>query len=100
MHRPAPSPRLRGEGWGEGHSRLVRSTVLRVNGGIAGDGDVVHMALAQPGAGDTYKGAVLLHVADRAVAGVAHCRAQAPDQLVDNVADRPLVRHPALDPFR
>src|SRR5207302_3127780 len=66
---------------------------------LAGDRDVVDMALAQPGIGDPDKAAVALHLGDRAVAGVAHRRAQAADQLVDDVADRPLVGDAALDTF-
>ena len=42
---------------------------------------------------------LLLHLGDGAVAGIAHRRAQAADQLVDDVADRALVRHAALDAF-
>src|SRR5215471_14998028 len=79
--------------------RKEESTVLRVVGGFAGDGDVVDVALAQTGPGDPHKGAVLLHFADRAVAGVAHRRAQAANQLMDDVADGALMRHPALDPL-
>src|SRR5438105_15724838 len=76
------------------------STVLRVIGGFAGDRDVVDVALAQPGPGDPHEGAVLLHFADRAVAGVAHRCPQSADQLVDNVADRPPTRQPSLDTLR
>src|SRR5438270_3761260 len=75
------------------------STILRVIGGFAGDRDVVDVALAQPGPGDPHEGAVLLHFADRAVAGVAHRCPQSADQLVDDVADRALMRHAAFDPL-
>src|SRR5947209_4906165 len=76
-----------------------RSTVLRVIGSFAGDGDVVDVALAQPGPGDPHEGAVLLHLPDCPGPGIAHCSPQSADQLVDDVADRPLMRHPPLDPL-
>src|SRR5580693_1605920 len=96
--RAPPSPAVR-EGGSLAAGREIYSTVLRVIGGFAGDRDVVDVALAQPSPGDPHEGAVLLHLADRAVAGIAHRRPQSADQLVDDVADRPLVRHPSLDTF-
>ena len=58
-----------------------------------------HGFRASPAAVIRTKVAILLHLGDRAVAGIAHRRAQPADQLMDDVADRPLVRHPALDPL-
>ena len=87
-------PRFRGRGRARAY-RVTRSCAVVRR--LAGDRDVVDVALAQAGAGDAHEGAVLLHLGDRAVAGVAHRRPQAADQLVDDVADRPLVRHAALD---
>src|SRR5229473_4791559 len=93
-------PAFAGMTWKEkATSADLLSHVLPVIRRLAGDRDVVHMALAQPGIGDPHKGAVLLHLGARAVAGVAHRRAQAADQLVDDVADRPLVGDAAFDPF-
>src|SRR5689334_15012687 len=86
----APGSRFRG------NDERCGSTVLRVVGGFAGDGDVVDMALAQPGAGDPDKARILLHLADRPVSGIAHRRPEAADQLMHDVANRPLVRHAAL----
>src|ERR1700736_5067895 len=94
--RAPPSPAVRERG-SLAAGREIYSTVLRVIGGFAGDRDVVDVALAQPSRGDPHEGAVLLHLADRAVAGIAHRRPQSADQLVDDVADRPLVRYAALD---
>src|SRR5437660_7362596 len=75
------------------------SHILPVVRRLAGDRDVVDVAFAEAGAGDADEGAVFLHLADRAVAGVAHRRPQPADQLVDDVADRPLVGDAALDPL-
>src|SRR5207244_12240844 len=94
---PSPVPRERGS---LAAGRDIYSTVLRVVRGFVGYRDVVDMAFAQPGRSDPNESAVLLHLADRTVAGVAHCRPQSPDQLVDDVADRPLVRDPSLDALR
>src|SRR5258708_14565154 len=55
------------------------------------------VALAQAGRGDLDEAAVLLHLGNRAVAGIAHRRAEAADELVDDVADWPLVRYAGLD---
>ena len=54
------------------------------------------VALAQPRAGDADERAGA-HLLDRGVAGVAHGRAQAADQLVQDRADRALVGDLALD---
>src|SRR5438093_3761744 len=56
------------------------------------------MALAEPGPGDANEFGGL-HLLDRGRAAVAHGLAQAADQLVEDVRDRTLVRHPALDAF-
>src|SRR5690242_580841 len=79
--------------------RYPGSHILPVVRRLAGDRDVVHVRFAQTRAGDSYKRAVLLHLGDRAVAGVSHRRFEPADQLVDDVADRALVRHAALDPL-
>src|SRR5580693_7886202 len=73
------------------------SHILPVVRRFAGDRDVVDVALAQPRAGDPHELAVLLHLGDGLVAGVAHRGFEAADQLVDDVADRALVRYAALD---
>src|SRR3954470_23497524 len=82
-----------------GVMRIRGSHLLPVVRRLAQDRDVVDVALAQPGAGDADKGAVALHLGDRAVAGVAHRGAQPADQLVDDAPDRPLMRDPSLDPL-
>src|SRR5512132_4734507 len=56
------------------------------------------MALTEPGAGDADKRRVL-HLLDRGRAAVAHRLAQPTDALVEDVRDRALVRHAALDAF-
>src|SRR5258708_26628877 len=66
---------------------------------LAHDVDVVDMALAQARAGDAQELPFLLQLLDGGAAGVAHCRAQAADQLMDDVADRALVGHAALYAF-
>src|SRR5690606_8875527 len=66
---------------------------------LLGDGHVVDVGLALAGAGDAHElrpGAHLLH---RGAAHVAHRRAQAAGQLVDDAAQGAAVRHPALDAF-
>src|SRR5580658_2237344 len=60
---------------------------------FAGDVDVVDVALAQARGGDADEAAIALHLRDGAIAGIAHRRLEAPDELVDDVADRALVRH-------
>src|SRR5882724_12062203 len=72
IYRAAPSPRLRGEGRAEGCLRSIWSAVLWVVGRFAGDRDVVDVALAKPPPGNPKKGAVLLHLTDRAIAVIAH----------------------------
>src|SRR5476651_1042974 len=71
--------------------------ILPVVRRLAGDRDVVDVALAQAGRGDADEAAVALHLSDGAAAGIAHRGAQTADQLVDDVADRALVRDAALD---
>src|SRR6185295_10920613 len=55
------------------------------------------MDLAQPGAGDTDEVRALLHLRDGAAARIAHARAQATEELQDDLRDGAAVRHPALD---
>src|SRR5262249_16868778 len=62
--------------------------------------DIVDVAFAPAGGGDALEAAVSLHVLDGPIAGVAHGRAQAADELVDDVADRALVGHAAFDALR
>src|SRR5207247_10974136 len=58
----------------------------------------MRMALAEPGAGDADELRVL-HLLDRGRSAVAHRLAQPPDELVEDVRDRALVRHAAFDAF-
>src|SRR5919108_2059216 len=69
-----------------------------VVGRFLGDGDVVRVALPHPG-GRHADEACLLELLDRRRAAVAHRLTQAPDQLVDDVRQRPFVGDTALDPL-
>src|SRR3954452_20260269 len=82
-----------------GVMRFWGSQLLPVIRRLAQYRDIVDVAFAQARAGDADEGAVALHLGDRAVAGIAHRRFEAADQLVDDVGDRSLVRDPALDPL-
>src|SRR6516162_5825524 len=82
-----------------GVNRRPRSTVLRIVGGFAGNCDVMDVAFAQPRRGDANKGAVLLHLADCAVACITHRSPQSADQLVDDVTGGSLVGDAAFDTF-
>src|SRR5690606_9088077 len=67
---------------------------------LLGDGHVVHVAFALAGTGDAYElrpGAHLLH---RRAAHVAHGRAQAAGQLVDDAAERAAIGDAPLDALR
>src|SRR5919108_4392389 len=77
-------------------SSRTSATVIRR---LLGDGDVVGVALAEPGAGNADE-ARLLQLVDRLGAAVAHRLAQPADKLADDVAHRPLVRDAALDALR
>src|SRR5262245_50737216 len=66
---------------------------------LSRDDHVMHMALAQAGIGDPNELTILLHVLDGAVAGVAHGRLEATDELMDHRAGRPFVGHAALHTF-
>src|SRR5918993_1888438 len=73
-------------------SRIVRR--------LAGDRDVVDMAFRQARARDADETRALLQVLDGLRARVAHRRLHTPDQLVDDLAYRPLVWDLSLDAFR
>src|SRR5690625_1030242 len=64
-----------------------------------GDLDVMRMRLVQPGAGNAHELRLLAHAFDVAATAVAHGRAQAAHHLVHDVAQRPAIRHAALDAF-
>src|SRR5450631_955273 len=55
-----------------------------VVGCFAGDDDVVHMALAETGAGDAHKLRPLLQFCNGSTAKVAHPRSKAADKLIDH----------------
>src|SRR5262245_36521988 len=80
-------------------SRVLTRSVHPVVGRLFGDDDVVHVALAQTLLRDSHEGGVLAHGGDRLAPDVAHGRAEAADQLVEALAERPLVRHAPLDPL-
>src|SRR4051794_33582608 len=85
----------RSSGAGSGSGRTSAAIVRR----FLRDRHVVRMALAEPGAGDADEPRVL-HRSRRRRAAVAHRLAQAADELVDDRAERALVRDAALDPLR
>src|SRR5258708_17080993 len=82
-HGPLPLP--------QGERDSAPSDFLPVIRRLAGDGDIVDVALAQPRSGHLPDPAIPLHLGDVAVAGLAHRRAQPSDGLVDDVGDRALV---------
>src|SRR5262245_51825998 len=99
MERP---PRLRWAKWPRAVISLSRadsspsrasgrSTSERIIGRFAGDGDVVHVAFAQAGGGDFHEARLLAQFLQVAGADIAHGRAQAADELVQDV------RHGALE---
>src|SRR5690242_8360310 len=65
-----------------------------------GDLHVVDVALTLAGACDLHELRLAAHLLDGRAADIAHGRAQATHQLVDDAADRAAVRHAALDAFR
>src|SRR5262245_7475419 len=65
--------------------------------GFFGDEDVMHVAFAQAGASDAHETRALLHLGDGLAAGIAHPRAQAADELRDDLRNRAAVGHTALD---
>src|SRR5215468_12197652 len=68
-----------------------------VVGSFLGDDHVVNVALAQPRRRDLDEPSLGVQLGDRGAAEVAHRRAQPADQLVQRLAQRPLVRDAALD---
>src|SRR5579875_722651 len=64
---------------------------------FARDDDVVHVALAQSGAGDAHKPRLLLQFANCSAAEIAHAGAQSADELVDHGLERPAIRHAAFN---
>ena len=67
---------------------------------LPGDGHVMHMAFAQARRGDAYELRFLLQILDRLGADIAHGRAQAARQLVQDTADRATIGHLSLNTFR
>src|SRR5438270_10573697 len=63
------------------------------------DRHVVWMRFPQARAGDSHERRAL-HLVDRRSAAIAHRLPQAPDELMDDAAPRPLVGDPPLDPLR
>src|SRR6266702_4799148 len=64
---------------------------------LAGDDHVMHMALAEPCAGDADELCVFLQLLDGFAAEVSHAGAQAADELVDHRFERPAIRDAAFD---
>src|SRR5262249_26045051 len=67
---------------------------------LARNGNVVHVALTQAGAGNADELRLLVEFVEAARADIAHRGAQAADQLMQDVADRSLVRHLPFDALR
>src|SRR5258708_33886380 len=84
-HGPLPLP--------PGERDSAPSDFLPVIRRLAGDGDIVDVALAQARSGDLHEAAIPLHLRGVAVAGIAHRRPQPADDVVDDVGDRALLRH-------
>src|SRR5262245_53098790 len=68
-------------------------------GRLLGDDHVVDVALAQAGRGDAHEARLLAQLVDALAPHVAHPRAQAAEELVDRVGERPLVGDAPLDPL-
>src|SRR5579871_744881 len=71
-----------------------------VVGSLAGDDDIVHVALAQAGAGDAHELRPLLKILDTSAAEVTHARLQATYELVHHGFQRSAVRHSPFNAFR
>src|SRR5262249_45181848 len=78
----------------------IASRPARIVRALAGDGDVVGVALVQAGAGDAHELGLGVQLGERAGADIAHGGAQAAGELVQHGRGRALVRHLAFDPFR
>src|SRR6516165_10496193 len=74
-----------------------RSCPARIVRALAGDGHVVHVALAHAGAGDAHELGLVVQLGERARADIAHGHAQAAGELVQHGRDRALVGHLPLD---
>src|SRR5215217_8040235 len=61
------------------------------------DHDVVRMAFAEPGGGDLDELRVVFQRVDIRGPNVAHRRSETTYELEDQVRERPLIGHPALD---
>ena len=60
----------------------------------------MHMAFLEAGAGQAHKSCLFPQGPKAGAAGIAHGRAHAAHQLMQDGAERALVGHPALDAFR
>src|SRR5690606_26085381 len=66
---------------------------------LLGDLHVVDVAFALARSRDLHELRLPAHLLDARAADVTHGRAQSPGELVHHAAQRPAVRHPALDAF-
>src|SRR6478752_10301948 len=80
-------------------SRYRLDSVETIVRRFLGDRDVVHVRLAYAGARDAHELRLDAQFVDGRAADVTHRRAQAADELVHDVAQRPAVRHAAFDAF-
>src|SRR5690348_5071960 len=69
-------------------------------GCLLGDADIVHVALAHPGAGDPQEQRAGAHVGDIATAGIAHGSAQSAGELVQDGDHASLVGYAPLHALR
>src|SRR5438876_6904348 len=76
--------------------RLLQVIVRR----LAGDDDVVNVALAQAGAADADKARLLLQFGNAGAADVTHPRAQAADELLRHHRKRTAIGNPTFNSFR
>ena len=66
---------------------------------LAGDHDVVHVALAQAGSADAHEARLLLQLGNRGAAAVAHADLRPPTIWWTIIADRSAIGHAAFNAF-
>src|SRR5207248_3368566 len=80
------------------HSRKRKNPGLfhLIVGRLARDDDVVNVAFTQTGGSDSHKAAALLQFAKIGRTAISHAAAQPAGELVDETAERPLIRNAAF----
>src|SRR5436309_1688936 len=79
----------------DGRSLLLKAVI----GSFFSDDHIVHMALAQTGRRDTHKLSTFAQFLNRAAAAIAHPGSQSAYQLIHEVGQQALIRHPPFDTF-